>query len=267
MDIQLFVVLALTFVIHLIGTLAYAFRIAGVRTGHIAIAFSLFNILVLVSRLSNAFQAPFLAKRVEEAIAVSATEHLARDFMWIIAAASLATVVGGLLIPTFQRLATRAVSRFHQQRSMGGLLRSAFGASGVAALHRSAALPRWPNLRPMMSTGELPRNVILINLFATALWTVGVLASIYAGILTPELRVTAASLSSLVNGVATIAMFVMVDPYLSAMTDDAASSRVPEGRLRRFIFWLVVSRFAGTVLAQVLLIPGAMLISTVAQII
>ena len=38
MDANLAIICALTFVIHLIGTLAYAARIAGVRTGHIATA-------------------------------------------------------------------------------------------------------------------------------------------------------------------------------------------------------------------------------------
>jgi hypothetical protein len=65
MDTQLLVICILTFVIHLIGTLAYAARIAGVRTRRIAISFSLFNILILVSRTSNSFQGPFLAKRIE----------------------------------------------------------------------------------------------------------------------------------------------------------------------------------------------------------
>lgn len=45
MDTQLLVICVLTFIIHLIGTLAYAARIAGVRTRRIAISFSLFNIL------------------------------------------------------------------------------------------------------------------------------------------------------------------------------------------------------------------------------
>ena len=58
----------LTFVIHLIGTLAYAVRIAGVRTRRIAVSFALFNVLVLVSRTSNSFQGPFLAKRIEAAL-------------------------------------------------------------------------------------------------------------------------------------------------------------------------------------------------------
>ena len=54
--------------INLIGTLAYAARIAGVRTRKIAISFALFNVLVLLSRLSNSFLGPFLAKRIESRI-------------------------------------------------------------------------------------------------------------------------------------------------------------------------------------------------------
>ena len=53
MDTQLLIICILTFVIHLIGTLAYAVRISGVHTRRIAVCFSLFNILILVSRISN----------------------------------------------------------------------------------------------------------------------------------------------------------------------------------------------------------------------
>src|SRR4051812_39163906 len=76
MDRQLTIICALTFLIHLIGTLAYAVRIAGVRTGRIAVSFALFNILVLVSRTSNSFQGPFLAKRIERNISDGVTQGL-----------------------------------------------------------------------------------------------------------------------------------------------------------------------------------------------
>ena len=66
MDIQLAILLLLTFLIHLIGTLAYAVRIAGVRTRRIAVSFAIFNLLVLIARTSNCFQGPFLAKRIED---------------------------------------------------------------------------------------------------------------------------------------------------------------------------------------------------------
>lgn len=44
MDAQLFLLCVLTFVIHLIGALAYAVRIAGVRTRRIAMSLSLIHI-------------------------------------------------------------------------------------------------------------------------------------------------------------------------------------------------------------------------------
>lgn len=62
MDRGLLLLFALTFIIHLIGTLAYSVRISGTRTRRIAISLSLFNILILISRTSNSFQALSIAK-------------------------------------------------------------------------------------------------------------------------------------------------------------------------------------------------------------
>jgi len=146
MDTRLALILAFTFVIHLIGTLAYAFRIAGIRTGNVAIAFSLFNVLVLASRISNAFQGPFLAKRVETAILEPALHHLARDFSLVLAAASLATVLGGLLIPTFQRCSTVAVAAFRRRRSVPRLMLRAAMPRGLSVLVESASVPRLANV-------------------------------------------------------------------------------------------------------------------------
>src|SRR5436190_13544810 len=104
MDTQLAIICALTFVIHLIGTLAYSVPIAGVRTRRIAVSFALFNVLVLVSRTSNSFQGPFLAKRVEENLGNIGSHSMIGDFRWLLLSATVATVAGGFLIPTFQRL-------------------------------------------------------------------------------------------------------------------------------------------------------------------
>lgn len=264
-DLQLLLIICFSFVIHLVGTLAYAFRIAGIRTGHIAIAFSLFNVLVLVSRLANSFQGPFLAKRVETAIQASALADLTFDFMLVIASASVATLVGGLLIPTFQRYSTRAVAAFQHTRSMPRLLLRSLTPRGVSAVAASAALPSYRNLQTLKGVGGAPVGAILLNFAATALWTVGVMSAIYAGAIEPEFRVTAATLSSIVNGVATVIMFVMIDPYLSGLTDDVVHGRASEAHFRRVVVWMVASRFAGTVAAQALLVPGATAIAAVAR--
>lgn len=266
MDLQLALILALTFVIHLIGTLAYAFRIAGVRTGNIAIAFSLFNVLVLVSRISNSFQGPFLAKRVETAILEPAIHHLARDFSLVLAAASLATLAGGLLIPTFQRYSSVAVAAFRRTRSVPRLMLRAATPRGVSLLAEAARMPARANVSHFRLGGAVPVGIVVMNVVATALWTVGVLAAIYAGALEPDFRVTAATLSSIINGLATILMFVVVDPYLSGLTDDVVAGRASEADFRRAVVWMVASRFAGTLLAQALLVPSALVIAFVAGI-
>lgn len=266
MDLQLAFILALTFVIHLVGTLAYGFRIAGVRTGRIATALSLFNILVLVSRTANSFQGPFVAKRVETDILGLAAHPLLFDFALILAAASAATLVGGLLIPTAQRVAVIGVNRFARERSVTRLVAGLATPAGAAALAGSLALPRLGNLRGLRLGRDVPVSILVLNVGANALWTVGVLAAIYAGSLDPAFRVTAATLSSIVNGVATIALFVVIDPYLAGLTDDVVRGRQGEAQFRRVVVWMVASRLAGTILAQALLIPSAWLIAATARL-
>jgi len=50
------------------------------------------------------------------------------------------------------------------------------------------------------------------------------------------------------------------------MTDDVVEGRTTESHFRRVVVWLVGSRLAGTLLAQLILVPAAMLIVCVAQI-
>jgi len=52
---------------------------------------------------------------------------------------------------------------------------------------------------------------------------------------------------------------------MSAMTDDVAEGRVSESQFRKAVVWLTGSRLAGTLLAQLLLVPSALLIVWVAR--
>lgn len=266
MDVQLVILCALTFVIHLIGTLAYAVRIAGIRTRRIAVSFALFNILVLVSRTSNSFQGPFLAKRIEEDIHQGITHGLLMDFRWLLLSATAATLVGAFLIPTFQRIFSRAVLHFQIHRSVPRLLMHGFFKVGLAQLKDVASLPNAANLTQMRLGHGLSPWVILLNVVAVALWTVGVFASLYAGYLNPELRVTSSTLSSVVNGIATIMMFVFIDPQMSVMTDDVIEGKTSEPQFRKAVVWLVGSRMVGTLAAQALLVPAALMIVGVARV-
>ena len=267
MDLQLLVICILTFVIHLIGTLAYAVRIAGIRTRRIAVSFALFNILILVSRTSNTFQGPFLAKRIEDNINHGISNGLLSDFRWLLFSASFATVVGAILIPTFQRAFSRAVLHFHVHRSVPRLLLHGFFKGGLSQFKDLMRLPAVENVTRLHERRAIPPQVVVLNVAAVALWTVGVFAALYAGYLNPELRVTASTLSSVINGVATIMMFVFIDPQMSIMTDDVVEGKVSEPQFRRAVVWLVGSRFVGTLAAQFALVPAAMLVATVARVV
>ena len=261
MDTQLALLCGLTFVIHLIATLAYSVRIAGSRTGKIAISLALFNILVLVSRTSNSFQAPLLAKRIEHNLLHGVTTQASADFRWLLLATSVATLLGALLIPTFQRLFGYAVAAFSRHRSLPLLLRRGLTPTGLRCVRNSVCLPSRANIANLRGAGGVSPAVVALNLIATAVSTVGVFAALYAGYLNPSLRVTASSLSAVVNGLATIFMAVFIDPSLSILTDDVSEGRVTEGVLRRSVVWMVGSRLAGTVMAQALLLPAAALIA------
>lgn len=265
MDANLAFICALTFIIHLIGTLAYSVRIAGVRTRRIAVSLALFNILLLVSRTSNSFQGPFLAKRIESNLLHPMAHALVSDFRWLLLSATIASIVGAFLIPTFQRVFCRAVEEFQMHRSIPRLLLHICFRGGLTHIRDSVSVPASENVTSLRTAGSISKGTIFLNVIVVALWTVGVFAPLYAGYLKPELRVTCSTLSAVVNGVATILMAVIIDPQLSVMTDDVIEGKQSEAGFRRAIVWLVGSRVAGTVLAQALFLPAASMIVFAAE--
>lgn len=265
MDGQLVAICILTLVINLIATLAYAARIAGVRTRRIAMSFALFNALVLVSRLSNGFLGPLIASRVETTLAHGVGDNLAVDFRLMIFASTTGVAFGITLIPTAQRLFARVIGGMQARRSLAALALRSVTPGGLRVLRDAATLPKSGRLREYSRPAEVSWGILAANALAQAILVVGVLASIYAGYLVPEYRVTASQLSALINGFATILLFLVIDPQLSVLTDDVIEGDLSEASYRRAIVWISGSRLAGTLLAQLLFVPAAIAIATVAN--
>jgi hypothetical protein len=265
MSAQIIIVLLLTFLINLITTLSYSVRIVGIRTGRIAISFALFNIAVLISRTANGFQAPLLASTVEKNIHSGLASNL-YDFRMIILSATMASIIGGLLIPTFQRLLSVAVMRFSTYKSVPKVIYHSFSKAGITHFKDSVVIPGTKNLTQISLLEDFPWKVFIMNVIAVAIVTIGVLSSLYAGYLNPDLRTTSSTLSSVINGLATILMFVFIDPYLSVMTDDVVLGKCKESRFRRYIVYMVIARVVGTLIAQILFLPSARLIAGISGI-
>lgn len=266
MTSQILIVLVLTFLINLITTLSYSVRIVGIRTGRIAISFALFNILVLVSRTANGFQAPLLAKTVENDIKHGIFNNT-ETFRLIIFSCTLATIFGGLLIPTFQRVLSKAVLNFSVHKSMPKLILHGFSKTGILYFKDNMTIPSKANISKIEFDREFPWKMFVLNIFAVAILTIGVLSAVYASYINPEFRSTASSLSAFINGFATILMFMFIDPHLSAMTDDVTLGKCSEVTFRKYIVYLTIARLIGTLVAQIIFLPGARFLAWVATII
>lgn len=264
MDIKLIVVYIMTFMITFIGTLAYSVRIVGVRTGKIAITFSLFNVLVLFSRLANTVYMPLLTKQAEHQAVLGTGEKILGVFYWILLFGVVATILGMLAIPTFQRVFTIMVNRFSYDRSVPKVIMHGFTKSGVRQFANCMTIPKTETLK-RFSLKELPIRVLLMNTMAVAILAVATIAPIYAGQLEPDYRATCLTLSGIINGLATIILYVFVDPQLSVKTDDVIEGKITESEFRRLVVGMVGSKVVGAVVALLLLVPAAKIIALIAR--
>ncbi|MGK4213182.1 lipid II flippase family protein, partial [Bacillus paralicheniformis] len=103
----------------------------------------------------------------------------------------------------------------------------------------------------------IPKRLFVLNMAITAIYTIGVLAALYAGVLVPERHTTAVMASGLVNGVATMLLALFVDPKVSVLADDVAKGRRSYTYLKWASITMATSRVAGTIFAQVLFIPAS----------
>jgi hypothetical protein len=258
MSREIIIVCALTFVIHLIGTYSLAIRIVGLRTGKWSMSYALFNILALVTRLSTTFQAPLLAKTIEVNILNHQTSDTS-DFRIILWASTLAMIVGGLTIPIFQRLLAIAVERYYVHHSFLKLFISIFNVKRLKSLQEHLVIPHRNNWRAFTKQ-IVPTRVMLLNLLSQAILTVGVLSTLYAGYLNPDLRSTSASMSGFINGFAAIVMAIVVDPSIALLSDKVSDKTISPVYFRQYMIVLTAVRIVGTLVSQLLLVPLAYLV-------
>ncbi|NQX43699.1 DUF2837 family protein [Paenibacillus tritici] len=254
---SLIVVCLLTLVIHTAETLSYSVRFAGVKLNKIAIALSLTGIIVLVSRTANMIQGPLTAKFVDIA-KIDNSFPLLNYLRIIMLASSLGTLIAIALFPTFVGLFGRIISKLEVEGSIPKLLTSVT----VGQLKNTRKYIRRPKvrLRSFRYLG-IPKRFIVMNIFVTAFYTVGVLSSMYAAKLLPEFSTTASQASGLINGVATILLTVFIDPQLGIITHKATENVEYRDQLGKIYVLLMGSRFLGSLLGQALLVPGAHIIT------
>jgi hypothetical protein len=254
---------------------AYAARYAGVTTGRIATAISLFSLFVTASRLASLFLTPSLGVLADRTARAAFAAHeavvpppLAARFdvqmRLIVASGSVGIALGALLMPLFLVLFTRGIRSFERRGSIPHGLARLLDPRVLIDLVRATKLPP-PSVLLTFPLTAVPRTLLIANTILMGVYAVGVVAAYYASILVLDSRTTATGLSGLVNGVGTVAFSVFVDPTSAYIVDQTVRGERARSDVRAMIFWLIVTAFIGTVLAQFILVPAAEYIATAAH--
>lgn len=240
-----------------------AARLAGVRTKRVATGLTLFNLFGTTGRFLSLFYMPLIGSLADKAGALHNPSQFDYDMRWVMGAATIGTIAGGALIPWATRLLERGIGSFERRNSLLHAIVQVFRPSVALSVLREFRLPRPSMLR--YSPSRLPTAFLVWNVVVLAFWVAGPLASYYAGVLEPSYRLTAVSLSGLITGISTLTLTYIVDPTAALVTDQTAHGIRPESDLKAMILYLVITALIGTLLAQLLLVPAADIISFAAK--
>ncbi len=250
-----------------VDTLNLSIRVAGVTTRRLAIALSLFNILMIFSRMSNMIQAPFVGGMIDGAVAISPAGHaemlVIPKFRVLILAYTFGAMIGAFYTPTFQRVFASVILDFENRKSM---FRAAIRVLNPVNFVR-LSFPAKRHFVKYHDWKSIPKAFLFWHLFVTTFYTIGVLSSLLSGAMYPELRATAATLSGLVNGIATFLLFMLVDPTAALITDQCINGKRPERDIKVMNFYLIWTKIIGTLIAQLLFIPMAKYVGWAAHIV
>lgn len=121
---KLLIICVFVGIIHMIETLAYSVRLAGLKTRKLVVALSLFNIIVIVSRTANMVQAPLTGKLGDAVQSKGDLPVLLHQLQTILLAASIDTIAGALLIPSFVSIFSRMISHLEVAGSVPKMMKN-----------------------------------------------------------------------------------------------------------------------------------------------
>lgn len=256
---QLILIFLLTTVIHAIETSAYAARLAGVRTGHPALARSLYNVLSLGARSAYVLSGLLLGGLTDLAVAQQDIEALLGTYRLVLVSTSIGTLLAALLLPTLSRLIARGVESYEQRGSLPRVIVRGTSVRGLWRMRDAWKAPDPQSIRQSRRS-PLPKRFLIASMLVVAIYTVSNPASLYASALVPEGVRTASSLTPLIKAFGTLLMIFVVDPIAALINDQALTRDRPLRDATYLTIWQLGARLIGTILAQLLLRPtGAIL--------
>ncbi|MCA9776778.1 MAG: DUF2837 family protein [Candidatus Eremiobacteraeota bacterium] len=267
MNNNLWIIVLFNLAFAFLASTTYASRISAVRTARAATAVAVYNFFFLIARLGQQVFAPMIGAISDHVTANPnlGLPDLAVSLRFVLLGASLGALLSWLFMPTLVEVYDRAIRKTDELGSIHAVLVSLLNPLRWAAVIRCFRFPSTFGIGAA-DLKRIPKTFILANVFVIGIHTVGVVASVYAGAAIPDLERTASLLSSVVNGFATIALGLIVDPTAAVITQETLDDKRPVKDVYTMGLLLIGSMFLGTLMSQALLEPARWVIETGAQI-
>lgn len=259
--VRIMLLMAMT---NIFDTSAYASRLAGVRSKRLSLSNTLYNMLTMGSRMATALYAPAIAAIVDSAIHNKFNPHWALQL--IILGATFGTAAGIFLMPTLVNFYTVGIQQMDECGTALRVMRMLFTTRpGLRLLKGCYQRPAWTMVKRIdFHDKYIPWKVFFIQTALYGFFTVGQISALYAGFLNPAHNTSAATLSTAVNAIAAFMLLFLVDPTSAMIIDRGINRKIPLESVRDTMVVLAVGRMCGTLLAQFVLYPGALVVATLA---
>ncbi|MFN8608604.1 MAG: DUF2837 family protein [Vulcanimicrobiota bacterium] len=252
-------IIALNVLITTCSSTTYAARVSAVMTRQVALALAVYNFFFLVTRLSQQVYAPLLGSLSDFLVKTGQVDKLEWQFRGIIAGATAGSLLGLLLLPTFVEVINQAVRQLLIHKSIPKVLARCLRPSAWPTIIGCLKPPGLLGVRPS-DLKRIPNFFLIGNVLVLSIHTMGMFAAVCAGAYLRSTSESAASaatlLSSVVNGVATITLSLVVDPTSSRITDQCEREQRAMIDIKATAVFLLLGMFFGTVLSQVFFTPA-----------
>ena len=231
-------------------------RISAAITLRVATAFAIYNLFFLITRLAQQIYAPIIGTIVDTAMKTNSILRLQFQLRLIILGATLGTLIGWLLMPTFVEIYKKGINGMEKFGSLPKLIINSFNPKYIKKWIECLRKPSLMGVT-LKSLNEIPKTFIYANVIVISIYTVGVLCALYSSAVNSEYARQTTLLSSVVNGVATILIALIVDPMSSLITDQAVAGERPLRHVKIMAVFLIAGMFAGTLISQLIFLPAS----------
>ncbi|HPZ08712.1 MAG TPA: DUF2837 family protein [Candidatus Eremiobacteraeota bacterium] len=259
-DWKLSLIFVVSAFVTLLTSATVASRPAAVKTGQVAMSITIYQIFFMMTRFANMFYLPILASYVDRASNTGNTDILLLQIRIIIIGSCFGSAIAWLLLPTLVNIFTSGIGALDRHGSMIKVLIKTLKPSSWKNIYKAFAFPSNFGVSLLKLEG-VPANFLIFNIFATAIWTVGVLCAMYASAENKDYARTAILLSGLVNALAAIMFSVIVDPKAALITDEVIAGKRPEKHVYIVAVFLMAGNLLGAIISQFFLLPGVKVIS------